>query len=100
MHEPGLDEHEWETQWQALEPELADAPAEALPEVDRLLEQMLGERGYEPGLDPELDRELENGREVVASLDVGEVVDPGDLAAAVNSYRTVYEQLRTERRAP
>jgi hypothetical protein len=100
VNEPGLDEHEWQTQWEALEPELADTPAEALPEVDRLVEQMLAERGYEPGTDPEIDRELETGREVVARIDAGDPVDPGDVGAAVNGYRSVYEQLLAERRAP
>ena len=100
MQEPGLDQHEWQTQWEALEPELADAPAVALPAIARLLEGMLGERGYEPGLDPEIDRELAAGQEVVERLEQGDGVDPGDIGAAVNSYRAVYEQLLAERRAP
>jgi hypothetical protein len=37
MLESGLDRHEWESQWQALEEQLADAPAEALPELDALV---------------------------------------------------------------
>ena len=44
MVEPGLDRHEWETEWQALEPLVVDSPAEALPEVDRLVGRMLAER--------------------------------------------------------
>jgi hypothetical protein len=100
MHEPGLDYHDWETQWEALEPELADAPGEALPEVNRLIEQMIVDRGYEQGTDPEIDRELEAEREVTVRLDAGEAVDPGDVAAAVAGYRTVYEHLVAERLRP
>ena len=45
MQEPGLDRHEWETEWQALEPQVEDSPAEALPELDKLIERMLVEQG-------------------------------------------------------
>ncbi len=47
MTEPGLDLHEWESQWAQLQEDAADAPDEALPELVRLIEQMLVERGYE-----------------------------------------------------
>lgn len=99
MQEPGLDQHEWQTQWEALLPELEDAPAEALPELGRLIDGMLEDRAYEQD-DPEIERELETGREVVERLDKGDDVDPGDIAAAVNAFRTVYETLVTEYRAP
>lgn len=46
MVEPGLDRHEWETEWQALEPLVADSPAEALPELDELIARMMVARGY------------------------------------------------------
>ena len=42
MQEPGLDKHEWETQWEGLEPLIADAPGEALSEVDDLVARMIG----------------------------------------------------------
>ncbi len=100
MQEPGLDQHEWHTQWAALEPELADAPAEALPEVARLIDEMLEDRRYDAASDPEIERELELGREVVARLDQGENVDPGDVGAAVNAFRSVYEQVVAGYRSP
>jgi hypothetical protein len=92
----------WQSQWEALQPDLADAPAEALPEVARLIEEMLTERGYdEPAeTDPEIDRELEQACEVARRLEADEDVDPGDIAAAVNGFRAVYDQLIGERRAP
>ncbi len=100
VRDPGVDEHEWRTQWEALEPELEAAPVEALPEVDRLIDQMLLERGYEEGVDPEIDRELEQAREITGRIDAGETVDPGDIGAAVVGYRTLFDQLLAERRAP
>jgi hypothetical protein len=99
VQEPGLDQHEWHTQWEALLPELEDAPAEALPELARLIDAMLEDRAYELD-DPEIERELETGREVVDRLNDGDDVDPGDIAAAVNAFRAVYETLVAEYRAP
>ena len=46
MFEPGLDKHEWESQWEQFEDDLESSPAEALPEVDRLIEEMLEARGF------------------------------------------------------
>jgi hypothetical protein len=108
MQEPGLDRHEWESQWQALEEQIADSPAEALSDLDQLVEQMLKERGY--ALDDPVAREGDD-REVVAEfLAAREItrlveadaddVSPGDVAAAVNGYRSVYEYLIAERSTP
>src|SRR5436853_1742230 len=108
MLEPGLDRHEWESQWQALEEQVADSPAEALPELDDLVGQMLEERGY--ALDDPVAREGDE-REVVAEFlaareikhlldEQADGVSPGDVAAAVNGYRSVYEYLIAERSPP
>ena len=93
MQEPGLDQHEWVSRWESLQPDLEDAPAEALPEIGRLVDEMLAERKYQPGADPELDRELATAREVTERLDDAEDVDPGDIGAAVHAFRTVYDLL-------
>jgi hypothetical protein len=107
MLEPGLGRHEWETQWQALEPQLADAPAESLSEVGDLVERMLEERGY--ALDDPVAREGEErdvvaevlaAREITTLIERGETPDPGDVAAAVNGYRAIYEYLIEEFAAP
>ena len=45
MSEPGLDRHEWQTEWEALEPLVADSPAESLPELDNLVGRMLVSAG-------------------------------------------------------
>ena len=107
MREPGLDRHEWQTEWEALEPLVADSPAEALPEVHDLVERMLLGRGY--ALDDPVVREGED-REIVAEflaasettelLERGANISPGDVAAAINGYRELYEYLIAERSAP
>jgi len=105
--EPGLDRHEWEGEFQQLEPELADSPAEALPELHNLVARMLEERGYtiedpvaDDGEDPEVLAEFRAARETTLLLERGEDVGPGDVGAAVNGLRAVYDHLVTERPAP
>ena len=108
MTEPGLDRHEWESQWQALEEQVADAPAEALPELDRLVAEMLNERGYalddpvaREGDDREVVAEFLAAREITRLVEEGsEDVSPGDVAAAVNGYRAIFDYLLAERSAP
>jgi hypothetical protein len=105
--EPGLDRHEWETEWQGLEPLIVDSPSEALPEVDGLIERMMQERGLpteEPAAlesaEPEIVAEFLEARRITNLVERGESVDPGDIGAAVTGYRNLYEYLIAERRAP
>jgi hypothetical protein len=108
MIEPGLDRHEWESEWQALEEQLADAPAQALTDVDDLVERMLTERGYsvtdpvaQEGDDREIVAEFLAAREITRLVEAGsEDVSPGDVAAAVNGYRAIFDYLIAERSAP
>jgi hypothetical protein len=108
MLEPGLDRHEWESEWQSLADELEEAPAETLPALDGLVARMLGERGYalndpvaREGDDREIVAEFLAARELTRLVDQGsEAVSPGDVAAAVNGYRAIYEYLLVERSAP
>jgi hypothetical protein len=108
MQDPGLSRHEWESEWAALQEELEESPAGALTELDDLVERMLNERGY--ALDDPVAREGDE-REVVAEflaareirrlVDEGsDAVSPGDVAAAVNGYRSIYEYLIAERSTP
>ena len=108
MLEPGLDRHEWESRWASLEEELEDSPRDVLPQLDELVGQMLQERGFE--IDDPVVREGE-GREVVDDFlaareitrllaDDADAVSPGDVAGAVNSYRSVYEFILEEDAAP
>ncbi|HVV56838.1 MAG TPA: hypothetical protein VHC45_00640 [Gaiellaceae bacterium] len=101
MEEPGIDEYDWETEWEQLEPDVQELPAESLSELDDLVARMMEARGLElqerEGEDlsePETVREFEEARRVTRLVDSGESVDPGDIAAAVNGYRNLYELLR------
>lgn len=108
MLDPGLDRHAWETELQTLEPELADAPAEALPELADLVQRMLEARGYD--VSDAVARESEE-REVVAeyvaaretsdAVERGdEQIGPGDVAVAVNGLRKLAAYVLDERRMP
>jgi hypothetical protein len=105
--EPGVDRHDWETEWQGLEPLVVDAPAEALPEVDRLIERMLIESGYPTteeeapdAADPELVAEFLEARRITNLVEAGEPVDPGDIGAAITGYRSLYELLLGKQGSP
>jgi hypothetical protein len=100
VQEPGLDRHEWETQWEDLEPQLADAPGESLATVDDLIARMMEARGFpltetagEDSSEPETVREFVEARRITRLVDAGERVDPGDIGLAVNGYRNLYRYL-------
>ncbi|HYX88512.1 MAG TPA: hypothetical protein VE753_04015 [Gaiellaceae bacterium] len=100
MHEPGADRHEWETEWQALEPLVVDSPAEALPELDNLVERMMIARGYpveeeqaHEAPEPEVVAEFLEARRLTRLIEGGENVAPSDIGAAVTGYRNLYEYL-------
>ena len=98
--EPGVDRAEWDAEWQALESQLADSPAETLPDLDHLLERILVARGHnlsDPvangGQEREVVADFLAAREVTRRWERGEEVLPGDVGAAVNNYRELYESL-------
>jgi hypothetical protein len=102
MHDPGLDRHDWETEWAELEPLVVDSPGEALPEVDALITRMITEAGYpvgttdaveDEGVDPEILASFRAAHELAAQVDRGETVDPGDVGQAITLYREIYEHL-------
>ena len=103
MREPGLDRHEWETEWATLEPLVVDSPGEALPELDDLIERMMVARGYpttedlgRESAEPEVVAEFLEARRIARLADAGETVDPGDVGAAITAYRSLYEFLLSE----
>jgi hypothetical protein len=104
MREPGLDRHDWESEYATLEPELEDSPRETLPALGDLVERMVRERGIPAG-QPVADGDTEEifvtlreARETAERVDRAEDVDPGDVAAAVNLYREVYDHVLAELR--
>jgi hypothetical protein len=105
MYDPGLDRHEWESEWEALADDVRVDPAHALPELDGLVARMLEESGYDltdpvvrDGEEREVVAEYLAAHEIVeaAERDSGEL-SPGDIAAAINGYRAVFEHLVTTR---
>ena len=107
MYDPGLDRHEWESEMGALEDQLSESPAESLPELDALVGRMLEESGFEvgdavtsAGDEPEVVAEYLAARELTRAAERGsEDVSPGDVAAAINGYRAVFDHLVTTRPA-
>jgi len=104
MQEPGLDRQEWESEWAALEPLVVDSPAEALPELDRLVGRMLVERGYpleegevertaEKGIDPEVLAGYRAGHDIATRAEHGDDVGPSEVGQAVGLFRELYEHL-------
>jgi hypothetical protein len=108
MQEPGLSRHEWESEWAALQEPLEDSPVDVLTELDDLVERMLNERGFaiddpvaREGDEREVVAEFLAAREITRLVDEGsDGVSPGDVGAAVNGYRAVYEYLIAERSTP
>jgi hypothetical protein len=105
--EPGLDRHAWESELQALEPELETAPFEALPELTDLVERMLTERGYDlddpvvrQGEEREIVAEFLAARETTQLVERGADVSPGDVAAAINGLRSIADFVLNERSTP
>jgi hypothetical protein len=100
VQEPGVDEHLWITEWEALEPLVRESPAEALSEVDDLVARMMDARGIaleerdgEDVSDPETTREFAEARRITQQVDSGESYDPGDIAVAVEAYQGLYAAL-------
>ncbi len=100
MMEPGLDRHEWQTEWEALEEELRDAPLETLPELHDLVERMMLARGFdvanpaaEGAVEPEVLVSFRTAGETSTRVDHGEDVDVGDVGEAIHIYTEIYEQL-------
>lgn len=98
--EPGLDRHEWTTEFAQVEEHMRDDPFDALPALSELVERMLVERGFE--LAPERDdgeivHEFADAKAIAAQ---GEQADPGDVALALEKLVAIYGFLDEERRAP
>ena len=102
MSEPGLDRHEWESEWQQLEPLVVDSPAEALSELDDLVARMLESAGYpvgtpdrvdDEGIDPEVLATFRAAHEITTLVDRGDDHDPGDVGQAIGLYRELYDHL-------
>jgi N-acetyl-anhydromuramyl-L-alanine amidase AmpD len=106
MTEPGGDLHDWETRWADLQETAAETPAEALPEVVKLVEEMLAERGYdlenpvvEENEDPDIVRSFLAAREI-ALADETAGVEQEDVQTALDDLTDVYDYLVEDRAEP
>jgi hypothetical protein len=100
MQEPGVDEHEWISEWEDIDALLRESPTEALSEADDLIARMMEARGFpleelegEELSEPETTRSFAEARRVTRQIDAGESYDPGDVALAVEAYRELYTYL-------
>ena len=90
---------------QALEDDMRENPAEALSELDALVRRMLEETGYDLTIrsraratsarsSRSTSRRTRSRRPPSAGSDE---ISPGDIAAAINGYRAVYDYLVANR---
>jgi hypothetical protein len=103
MSEPGLDLHEWESEWASVEEDVPDDPDAALSRYADIVERMLVARGYRvddpvaaSGDEPEIVETYASARDVAERAQVGEA-SRADVEAAIDDLRTLFETLTTER---
>jgi hypothetical protein len=108
VSEPGLDVHEWESEWASLEDDIADSPETALAYVHELITRMLKERRIlddslvvTEGSDPDWVKTWESGAELVRKLDdPGVDVEREDIVEQIANYRELFDTLLVERAPP
>jgi hypothetical protein len=103
--EPGLDRHDWESEWESLEEGVREDPRDAVAELDVLVHRMLEESGF--AIDDPVEREGDEreivdsflaAREIRRAIDAeSDEITAGDIALAINNYRDVYEFLIANR---
>jgi hypothetical protein len=101
MYDPGLNRHEWESEFASIEEDLHDDPAGALPELDALVVRMLEEAGYDiadpvarEGEEREVTGEYLAAHEITRLSEAGSTeISSGDVAAAINGLRAIYDYL-------
>ena len=108
MSEPGLDLHEWESEWASLEDDIADSTETALPYIHELITRMLKERrilddslAVMEGADPDWVRTWQAGADLVKKVDdPGLEVEREDIVEQIENYRELFETLLAERAPP
>src|SRR5437763_1252327 len=86
---PGLNRHDWESEFASLEDGLHDDPAGALPELDGLVARMLEEAGYDledpvarEGEEREVISEYTAAHEITRASEAGnDEISSGDVAS-------------------
>jgi len=109
VRDPGIDRHDFASEWESVWPDVETDPREALPELEDILRRMLERHGYvldedDPaaqGDEIEILAPYESIREVARVIRDGDDVDADDLAQAIADAAEIYEALidRVEGRA-
>jgi hypothetical protein len=107
--DPGIDQHDFATEWASLWEDAHEDPREALPGLEDLVRRLLERHGYAADPDDPAARGEEReilatywaAREIADAVRTGHDIDPGDIAQAIVDLREVYETLiaRVEGRA-
>jgi|SRR5436190_1035691 hypothetical protein len=98
--EPGLDRHEWATEFAQIEEGMHDDPVDSLPALAELVERMLLERGYELQVERDEGGIIHEFADAKAISAQGAEADPGDVAMALEKLVAIYQFVDEERRAP
>jgi hypothetical protein len=105
--EPGLDLHEWESEFASIEEDIADDPDNALRELLSLVGRMLAARGFpvddpvaDDGEEPEILASFRAAREVARLVDSAEDVESDAVESAIEDLRAIYDYLIVERASP
>ena len=103
MSEPGLDLHEWESQWASVAEEQDGDEGAALSQYADIVERMLVARGYNvadpvqtAGEEPEIVTTYAAAREVTERAEVGDA-SRADIADAIQDLRALFETLTAAR---
>ncbi|MDX6629223.1 MAG: hypothetical protein QOH00_1469 [Gaiellales bacterium] len=109
LRDPGIDRHDFASEWESVWEEVETDPREALPELEDIVRRLLVRHGYvldaddpaSQGDEVEMLAPYAAVQEVAAAIREGEDVDPGDLGQAIEDVREIYESLieRVEGRA-
>jgi hypothetical protein len=99
--DPGIDRHDFATEWESLWEEAHDDPRETLPALEDLVRRLMLRHGYAVAEDDPLaggeEREILAtywaAREIAEALRAGREVEAGDAAQAINDLREIYESL-------
>jgi hypothetical protein len=102
-HEPGLDEHDWQSEYASIQEGLEDDPSAALPQLADLAERILSEQGFDVSEPVELSGDERSivasylaARETSDRVERDEDVDPGDVGAAIANLRELLKALGAE----
>jgi hypothetical protein len=101
LRDPGIDRHDFSSEWESVWPDVETDPREALPELEDILRRMLERHGYvldsdDPatqGDEVEILAPYASVREIAEAIREGEDADPGDLGQAILDAREIYETL-------